>query len=94
MKPELEADLRRRIVEGRPAGRTPRDAINDMLAEGLIKSPKQAWRTLEKWRDYEYGVSLDLGWLVPPKQTSPSELNDALHALHAERISDIVRKKT
>lgn len=47
-------------------GNTPRDTIKAMLDVGLIESPKQAWRTLEKWANkdmYDYGVSLDLGWL-------------------------------
>lgn len=46
-------------------GRLPRDVIKEMLDAGLIQSPKQAWRTLEKWCDkgwYNYGVTLDLGW--------------------------------
>ena len=45
---------------------TPREVIDAMLDEGMIESPKQAWRTLEKWLRkgiYNYGVSLDLGWL-------------------------------
>lgn len=45
--------------------RTPRDVINEMISKGLIKSPKQAWRTLEKWLSkgkYNYGTSLDMGW--------------------------------
>lgn len=67
MRPELEAELRRRTRKMRPAGiedgELPRDIIADMLARGLINSPKQAWRTLEKWRDYNYGVTLDLGWI-------------------------------
>ena len=43
----------------------PRDVIDKMLKAGLIESPKQAWRTLEKWCDkgwYDYGSCLDLGW--------------------------------
>jgi hypothetical protein len=46
-------------------GLLPRDIIGSMLDEGMIESPKQAWRTLEKWGKkgwYNYGVSLDLGW--------------------------------
>lgn len=66
MKPDLEADLEQRIRSGRY--RSPREAIRAMLNEGLIASPKQAWRTLEKWDGkgkYEYGVSLDMGWMLP-----------------------------
>lgn len=63
MKRDLEADLEARIRRGASA----RDAIAAMLEEGLIASPKQAWRTLEKWcrqKRYEYGVCLDLGWMA------------------------------
>jgi hypothetical protein len=45
----------------------PRDVIDEMLDKDMIQSPKQAWRTLEKWCKkgiYEYGVCLDLGWKV------------------------------
>ncbi len=63
MRPDVEAELRGRIR----SGIKPRDAIAELLAEGRINHPKQAWRTLEKWcrqGTYEYGVSLDLGWLT------------------------------
>ncbi len=43
---------------------TPRDLIND---DGFAMHHKRAWGILEKWcrkRWYEYGVSLDLGWLT------------------------------
>lgn len=43
----------------------PRDVINQMMDYRMIKSRKQAWRTLEKWSDkgrYSYGYCLDLGW--------------------------------
>jgi len=46
----------------------PRDVICIMLDKGMIRNPKQAWRTLEKWVNkniYEYGTSLDLGWKLP-----------------------------
>jgi hypothetical protein len=45
----------------------PRDLIAKMVADGLIASEKQAHATLEKWARkgwYEYGTSLDLGWLT------------------------------
>ena len=45
--------------------RSPREVINEMLEKKWIKSPKQAWRTLEKWSlkgIYNYGCCLDLGW--------------------------------
>ena len=47
---------------------TPRDIIKEMVALGVIASAKQAWATLTKWSClglYDYGVSLDLGWLNP-----------------------------
>lgn len=43
----------------------PREVINEMVRNGMIKSPKQAWRTLEKWSDkgwYDWGSTMDLGW--------------------------------
>lgn len=43
-------------------GKTPRELINE-----LPINHKRAWYILEKWADqgkYEYGVTLDLGWLV------------------------------
>lgn len=43
----------------------PRAFIKEMLKKGWIKSPKQAWATLNKWigkGKYEYGCCLDLGW--------------------------------
>lgn len=66
MKPRLEQYLWDRIgLAGE--GIFPRDIIGEMLGKGMIESPKQAWRTLEKWSRkgfYEYGVSLDLGWRI------------------------------
>lgn len=43
----------------------PRDVIKDMVSKEMLNSPKQAWRTLEKWVNkgwYDYGSCLDLGW--------------------------------
>ena len=74
MKPELEKYLWDRVRSlSDIAHITPRDVIDGMLSAGLIKSPKQAWRTLEKWSKigiYEYGVTLDLGWKTPVKQVT------------------------
>ena len=45
----------------------PREVIDQMVSLGMIKSPKQAWATLEKWTRqgiYGYGTSLDLGWKI------------------------------
>lgn len=73
MKHHIENQLWDRIPAIGSTGfarKTTRDVIEEMLAEGLIQSPKQAWRTLEKWCAknppwYEYGVCLDLGWKLP-----------------------------
>lgn len=54
----------RLCMAGKP-GAFPRCIINDMLDKEMIKNPKQAWRTLEKWSRkgwYNYGTTLDLGW--------------------------------
>ena len=49
----------------RPNGtKTPRDLINE---PGFPIPHKQAWYYLEKWVHrgiYEYGVTLDLGWMT------------------------------
>jgi hypothetical protein len=64
MKFEIELGFYARLVAGEKA----RDIIQHMVSTGIIASPKQAWRTLEKWSDaYDYGVSLDLGWLIEGK---------------------------
>jgi histidine ammonia-lyase len=49
---------------------TVRDIIDEMVQEKIIDRHKQAWATLNKWSDkgiYDYGVTLDLGWLVNNK---------------------------
>ena len=46
-------------------GKTPRDIINE---DDFPINYKRAWYLLGKWTDkrwYEYGVSLDLGWVTP-----------------------------
>lgn len=46
---------------------TPRDIINSMIEFKIIKSYKEADRTLEKWvvkGIYDYGSSIDMGWLI------------------------------
>ena len=50
---------------GEPNKESPYYIIEDMIIFGMIKSPKQAWITLEKWCSkgiYNYGSRLDLGW--------------------------------
>ena len=67
MKKELEDYLWDRIGTPYKGDKFPRDVIDEMLEKKMINSPKQAWRTLEKWVGqgiYEYGVCLDLGWKV------------------------------
>lgn len=62
--PESCEELKNRCFK-RPKRTSPRDVINKMVEKGMIKSPKQAWRTLEKWSGkglYNYGCCLDLGW--------------------------------
>lgn len=54
----------------------PRDVINHMINNDMIKSAKQAWWTLEKWSEkgcYDWGCKLDLGW---KKGISPFRVND------------------
>jgi hypothetical protein len=75
MKPELEKKLSdsllSRTMNGylkRSTHLSVRDIIREMYDAAEIQSGKQAWATLEKWTDkgwYEYGVTLDLGWLTP-----------------------------
>lgn len=47
---------------------TPSGTVRDLINDPLFDIPhKRAWFILEKWVDkkwYEYGVSLDLGWLT------------------------------
>lgn len=98
MKPDLEAELMRRVHDGELA----RDVISDLLTRGDIASPKQGWRTLEKWarKDwYDYGVSLDLGWMtgkapcgrsVQPDNVGPFRLTVSLNGEeHATELSEI-----
>ncbi len=69
MRPHLEDELWEWApTNGDGSGRTPRQWIEQALAEGKINSPKQAWATLTKWSAkgwYDYGVALDLGWIWP-----------------------------
>ena len=67
MRKDIEEYLWARVpVAGvMPPPPSVREVIAQMLEDGMIESPKQAWRTLEKWCNkgrYEYGVTLDLGW--------------------------------
>ncbi len=61
--------------------RFPRDIIDEMIKIGMIQSPKQAWRTLEKWIGkgiYEYGSCLDLGWKCKPRKPICEKSHDPL----------------
>lgn len=67
MKRELEADLWAHIITGKRA----REWIHEAVESQIIAHPKQAWRTLEKWTSkglYDFGVAIDLGWLIPGAQ--------------------------
>lgn len=52
----------------------PRDIIN---GPGFTMHHKRAWKILEKWADkgwYEYGVSLDMGWLTAKGKEEAAKL--------------------
>jgi len=54
----------------------PRYIIAEMLKNGWINSPKQAYATLRKWEGkgiYEYGSCLDLGWKCEKKISPPND---------------------
>jgi hypothetical protein len=81
MKKELETHLWNEISYvndhkwNTPFHRFPRDVIDEMIKNGWIKSPKQAWATLEKWTGkglYSYGCCLDLGWKVKQENEGAS----------------------
>lgn len=65
---------------GRPGFDTmPRETIQRMVAAGLIATPKQAWRTLEKWADkgwYEFGIALDVGWKTIDSRPTSARRSD------------------
>ena len=63
MRSDLENYFYKRIKKGF----SPRFIIEVMMESGKIKSRKQAYATLKKWTNkgyYNYGVSLDLGWIT------------------------------
>ena len=63
----MTRDLETSLWDHVKAGGKAREWIQSALDDGRIASPKQAWATLEKWTDkglYDYGVALDLGWIV------------------------------
>ncbi len=65
MKPELESYLWDETQKNGLGNPFPREVIEKMVKGQMIESPKQAWRTLEKWSSngkYSYGICLDLGW--------------------------------
>lgn len=56
-------------------GISPREIINE---EGFYMHYKRAWRILEKWSGkdwYEWGVTMDLGWLTPNGMEKAKELS-------------------
>jgi len=63
---------------------TPRDLINEV---GFPLNHKRAWFLLQKWCDkgwYDYGVTLDLGWITEKGQREISEI------IIDERMADAV----
>lgn len=65
MKKEFEDYLWDRMGGFYEAKPFVRDIVQEMINLKMINSPKQAWRTLDKWVDkgiYEYGSVFDLGW--------------------------------
>jgi hypothetical protein len=47
--------------------RSPREVIKEMVENDWIKSPKQAYATLDKWArkgKYTWGSRFDLGWKI------------------------------
>lgn len=67
MTRELEMALWSHIC----AGNAAREWVQNAIDKGIIAHPKQAWRTLEKWASkglYDFGVAIDLGWLLPGAQ--------------------------
>lgn len=70
----MKIEAERRLWDGVLAGETAaprafaRDIIHDMIEDGTISSGKQAHATIEKWISgglYDFGTSLDLGWIKP-----------------------------
>jgi hypothetical protein len=54
---------------------TPRDLINE---EGFYMNYKRAWYLLDKWANkgwYEWGVTMDLGWLTDSGLNKGKELS-------------------
>lgn len=69
LPPRLAVILESGIRQGaaREPKRLPRDVIDEMASHGLIAHERCALLTLEQWCDegrYDYGVSLDTGWMV------------------------------
>lgn len=61
----MKLDERDFLIKLYIRGKKPREVINE---EDFRLHHKRAWHLLSKWTDkgwYEYGVSLDLGWLTP-----------------------------
>ncbi len=88
MRHELEKYLWDRM--GKPYKCEPfvRHIIDEMIKLNMINSPKQAWRTLEKWASkdlYCWGSCLDLGWKTKEKEfQDPSKLQDQSQIDHQQ----------
>lgn len=69
-----------------PTRKTPRELINEL---DFPLSYKRAWYLLEKWCDrglYEFGVTLDLGWMTEAGMTlDPQSYNGELSNEGKER---------
>ncbi len=64
----VNIEAERILWAGLMTGASPRDTIAKMVDLRMIVSEKEAHATLVKWSErglYDYGVSVDLGWLTP-----------------------------
>jgi hypothetical protein len=60
----------------RPKDTAMRDVVNQAITEGVLVR-KRAMYLLDKWADkgwYEYGVSVDLGWLTDEGKEQAAKL--------------------
>lgn len=68
----------------------PRDIIRELDQAGRAPHYKRAHRMLEKWADrrwYEYGVTLDLGWLTA-EGLEAAQMFEALLAARTKPIPE------
>lgn len=70
---QTEVGEYRKFLDG-SEGTTPREIIGE---PGFAIPYKRCWYWLEKWTRanlYEYGVSLDLGWMTPEGMAHDPEI--------------------